>query len=37
MFLRRLTKHVKEQNWFAVGLGFLIVVIGILLAFKITN
>ena len=37
MILRRLTKHVKDQNWFAVGLDFVIVVVGILLAFQITN
>ena len=29
MILRRITQHVKEQNWFAVGLDFLIVVIGV--------
>ena len=37
MILRRITKHVKDQNWFAVGLDFLIVVFGILIAFQITN
>lgn len=37
MILRSLTKHVKDQNWFAVGLDFFIVVAGILLAFQITN
>ncbi len=37
MILRRITKHVKDQNWFAVGLDFVIVVVGILLAFQITN
>lgn len=37
MLLRRVTKHVKEQNWFAVGLDFFIVVVGILIAFQITN
>lgn len=37
MLLRRLSQHVKDQNWFAVGLDFLIVVIGILIAFQITN
>lgn len=37
MILRRITKHVKEQNWFAVFLDFVIVVIGILIAFQITN
>lgn len=26
MILRRLTKNVKDQNWFAVGLDFCIVV-----------
>lgn len=37
MLLRSLTKHVKDQNWFAVALDFFIVVIGILIAFQITN
>jgi hypothetical protein len=37
MILRRLTKHVKDQNWFAVVLDFIIVVVGILIAFQITN
>ena len=26
MLLRRITEHVKAQNWFAVALDFLIVV-----------
>lgn len=37
MILRRITEHVKAQNWFAVGLDFFIVVVGILIAFQITN
>ena len=37
MLLRRITKHVTDQNWFAVFLDFLIVVVGILIAFQITN
>jgi Family of unknown function (DUF6090) len=37
MILRRITQHVKAQNWFAVGLDFFIVVAGILIAFQITN
>ena len=37
MLLRSLTKHVKDQNWFAVALDFVIVVTGILIAFQITN
>jgi hypothetical protein len=37
MILRSLNKHIKEQNWFAVFLDFFIVVLGILLAFQVTN
>lgn len=37
MLLRSLTKHVREQNWFAVGIDFLIVIVGILIAFQITT
>ncbi|MEQ9315601.1 MAG: hypothetical protein RLN72_07100 [Henriciella sp.] len=37
MLLRRITRNVKDQNWFAVVLDFLIVVLGILIAFQITN
>jgi hypothetical protein len=37
MLLRRITEHVKEQNWFAVVLDFIIVIVGILIAFQITN
>lgn len=37
MRLRSITKHIKDQNWFAVALDFFIVVVGILLAFQITN
>lgn len=37
MLLRRITEHVKAQNWTAVALDFVIVVAGILIAFQITN
>jgi len=37
VILRRLAQHVKDQNWFAVALDFVIVVTGILIAFQITN
>lgn len=37
MILRRLSQHVKDQNWFAVVLDFIIVVAGILIAFQITS
>jgi hypothetical protein len=36
VFLRRLAEHVKAQNWTAVALDFIIVVVGILIAFQIT-
>jgi len=37
MLLRRITKHVKEQNWFAVLLDFLIVVFGIFVGLQVDN
>lgn len=37
MLLRRLAVHVKTQNWFAVWLDFLIVVVGVVLGFQITS
>ena len=37
MLLRRITQHVQDQNWFAVLLDFFIVVVGILIAFQITE
>jgi len=37
MILRRLSKHVKDQNWFAVALDFLIVVIGVFVGLQVSN
>lgn len=37
MLLRRVIEHVKAQNWTAVFLDFVIVVVGILIAFQITE
>lgn len=37
MLLRRITQHLKDQNWFAVFVDFVIVVVGILIAFQITE
>lgn len=37
MILARLTRAVREQNWFAVALEFVIVVAGVLLAFQISQ
>lgn len=35
MVLRRLTQHVKEQNWIAVGIDFAIVVIGVYMGLQV--
>lgn len=37
MILRRLTEHVKAQNWFAVGIDFLIVVAGVFVGLQVSN
>ncbi len=37
MLLRRITKHVKDQNWFAVGIDFAIVVIGVFIGIQVAN
>lgn len=37
MILRRITEHVRAQNWFAVGLDFLIVVIGVFIGIQVAN
>ncbi len=37
MLLRRFTRHVKEQNWFAVFLDFLIVVVGVFIGIQLGN
>ena len=35
MILRRVTEHVKAQNWLAVGLDFLIVVVGVFIGLQV--
>ena len=37
MLLRRLTRHLLEQNWIAVGLDFLIVAVGVFIGIKVAN
>ena len=37
MLLRRITKHVKDQNWFAVGIDFFIVVVGVFIGIQVSN
>lgn len=37
MFLRRITDHVKSQNWFAVGLELVILVLGVFIGMQVSN
>lgn len=37
MLLRRMTDHVRAQNWTAVGLDFLIVVLGVFIGIQVSN
>lgn len=37
MLLRRVVEHTKAQNWFAVALDFLIVVVGVVIGIEVAN
>lgn len=37
MLLRRVIKHVNEQNWTAIGIDLIIVVIGVFLGIQVSN
>ena len=37
MLLRRVIEHVKAQNWTAVGLDFVIVVVGVFIGIQVAN
>ena len=37
MLLRRIIEHVKTQNWTAVGLDFVIVVVGVFIGIQVSN
>lgn len=37
MILRRVTEHVREQNWFAVGVDLVIVVAGVFIGIQVSN
>ncbi len=37
MILRRITEHVKAQNWTAVALDFFIVVVGVFVGLQVSN
>ena len=37
MILRSVMKHVRDQNWVAVGLDFLIVIVGVFIGIQVAN
>jgi len=37
MILRSITRHVRDQNWFAVGIDFIIVVVGVFIGIQVAN
>lgn len=37
MLLRRITQHVRNQNWFALFLDFIIVVVGVFIGIQVAN
>lgn len=37
MLLRRVMHHVREQNWTAVGIDFVIVVVGVFVGIQVSN
>jgi hypothetical protein len=37
MILRRITKHVKDQNWLAVCIDFLRFVVGVVIGIQVAN
>ena len=37
MLLRRITKHITDQNWFAVFIDFIIVVVGVFIGIQVAN
>ena len=37
MLLRRISEHVKAQNWTAIALDFVIVVLGVFIGIQVSN
>jgi len=37
VILRSITRHVRDQNWFAVGLDFFIVIVGVFIGIQVAN
>jgi hypothetical protein len=35
MILRRITEHVRTQNWTAIGIDFMIVVVGVFIGLQV--
>jgi len=37
MIFRRIKAHIEKENWFAVGIDFCIVVIGVFIGIQVAN
>lgn len=37
MILRRITEPMKDQNWFAVGIELVILVLGVFIGIQVAN
>jgi hypothetical protein len=37
MILRSITRHVRDQNWFAVAIDFIIVIVGVFIGIQVAN
>ena len=37
MFLRRIIRHVRNQEWLAIGIDFVIVVVGVFIGIQAAN
>ena len=37
MILRRIKAQIEKENWFAVGVDFLIVVVGVFIGIQVAN
>lgn len=37
MLLRRINEDVKNQNWIAIGIDFVIVVVGVFIGIQVSN
>ena len=37
MLLRRIIEHVKSQNWTAIAIDFVIVVVGVFIGIQVSN